>query len=288
MGARGVEHYYPPLPPPMGTSVWHAVTAACAPIACPARAAGVCGAGRRGAAAVPGAAQVPQALPRLLCAAGAHARGGWGAWGGWRWALLLVLLLLQGDASALGSPPSPPAPPLSPPQLPSPTHLIPTSDPPPHTSPPTHTHTQVYPERCAALPPPAFGTLLGTLRHGVGLTGDDEVTQVGGRRGWWCWWVCVGGGAAAVSRGGMVGKSRWRGEAGVGPDAHAAPSAQCRPPAPRRHSCITPAPRVCPCPVAPCRRRPCLRRRRRWRATTCARWRAGGRAWGPTTRRVGV
>eukprot|EP00887_Chlorella_sp_A99_P000308 scaffold13.g308.t1 len=36
---------------------------------------------------------------------------------------------------------------------------------------------EVYTERMAALPPPVFQRLLSTLRFGVGMTGDDEVTQ---------------------------------------------------------------------------------------------------------------
>ena len=36
----------------------------------------------------------------------------------------------------------------------------------------------MYPERVATLPPQLFQVLLGTLRFGIGLSGDAEITQV--------------------------------------------------------------------------------------------------------------
>lgn len=38
----------------------------------------------------------------------------------------------------------------------------------------------MYPERLAALPGPLFGALANTLRYGVGVSGDPEITQARG------------------------------------------------------------------------------------------------------------
>ena len=217
------------------------------------------------APAKPGAAQIPQALPRLLCPAGTHDGGG-------PCGLLAALLrdgrsCMPGDGRLRGClragcaclpatclvavPPAPPALLL----------LMPTSRPSPTA------RLQVYPERMAALPPRVFQTLLSTLQFGVGATtGDEEVTQVGvpTRHSWLSLFFQ---------------HRRSSLDFAVAPSI-SQPSLCCREAAPPGSFGLHPRlpGSALPHPL----RRLCSRRRLPWRAFMCSQWLLAAPAWAPT------